>query len=366
MKDTIDYWDIKYKNCPVWGYIRFYVNESETTDYHPKISISINDILYLFKFISLPFRSKDTLVICIPDRKEIIDIVNLNFNDKKRIIFLRKENSKGNTFLIEGIRYIFRKLTYKIKHKDFNIIKNEVSSKNIEINENIENGLKFFIGDFYFNLFLKKIIRNKKTYYTNSIIPRVERHLNYINSTEIQHGVIYNGHLDYSNLPKDSIKNNMLVWNEFWFNKLKFECNFPGNIEIAQTYNTKLDKTHREHKIICFTTVSTDFSEKLSNVILLSKHSFIIKKHPRDYYTYNANLGEITKEYRNPSGYDAIVCHDTTLISIFVSNSLFFHYLILDSENKEIIKKNLLVKYNAKYDIDYKFIYKYTDIVLAN
>lgn len=345
-------WKVNYKGCSVFGYIIANIEGKRVTNFSPKIRLSINDIKGFLKFLIVPFLKDDSIIICIPDRKDLHDFVEQYFQGKRVIRFFRAEVGYGNSFFIEAFRKLSR-LFFKIffiSHKN-----RLLKDLDLEDNKVIENDIENFLGDYYFNKIVAFFFRNKKVYYSNCIVPKIEKYMGLMNSTELQHGVIYKEHFDYANMDGKYLYGEFLAWNNYWANILKNECNYPLPIAHGSFSGESIDLDRREKGILILTTVSQEFS---INIINHFNHKNVtLRKHPRDYFPYKQKgfVGKV-ENYTPLASYDKIICSDTTIIKSLVDAKCYFFYLRLSSESEVEINMKLKEKYQAEVSINYEII----------
>ncbi|HBN6202652.1 TPA: hypothetical protein L3M66_001216 [Vibrio parahaemolyticus] len=345
-------WKVNYKGCSVFGYIIANVEGKRVTRFSPKIRLSIKDIEGFLRFLSIPFLNDDTVVVCIPDRKDLHDFVEQYFQGKKLVKFVRAEVGYGNSFLIEALRKLSR-LIFKfflIPHKN-----RLIKELGLEKNKIIKNDIESFLGDYYFNKIIALFFKNKKVYYSNCVVPKIEKYMGLMNSTEIQHGVIYKDHFDYANMDRNYLYGKFLAWNKYWADILRNECNYPLPIEHGSFTGELIDLKRREKGILILTTVSEEFSINIINYFNFK--DVTLRKHPRDYFPYKQRgfVGKV-ENYTPLAAYDKIVCSDTTIIKSLVDAGYYFSYLGLSSESDVEINIKLREKYQAELNVNYEII----------
>lgn len=335
---------------PIWGYINFIISNKKLTVYKPTIRFTIHDFIYLFKLLLLPLLSNKYKVICIPNRQELVDFVEHHFKGDKVIIFLRSENKRGNSFLIEAMRMLLRLLSSAALNKEVSILLKE----RIERKE-LEKAVKQFRGDLKFNKVLSWFLKGKEVYYTNCIIPKVEKYMGLHDSYEIQHGVIYKGHPDYSDLPSSTVKRGVLAWNDYWKNKLVVDCLYPGLVIASDFESSEYDEKSINSGVLVLTTVSDNFSQEI--ISKYNRSDVIIRRHPRDYFDYiGSGFSGVINDDVKIGHYDKLICHDTTLIRTLVTHKVMFFYLLLPDEEIQEVKSRLLDKYGACWSQDYEIL----------
>ncbi|MDC5637024.1 hypothetical protein OIN80_17680, partial [Acinetobacter baumannii] len=327
-KDT-NIWSILYKNVPIWSYMRgaFY---GQFLPYMPSFYLTFRDFKGFIVFLSLFWR-KDKVVIFVSGRKDLIDyaltVASKKFNNKHILLFTRSEKGlAGNVFLIEVIRFIFRKISWFFVYFSYTKKLKEIERKVGVSNKKL---LKDLIGDYYFNYFLFAFLRKVKVVlYSNAVIPRVERYMNLYNSIELQHGVVHKEHLDYVNVPY--ISNKFFCYS----NLVKIDLErwgFSGKVEVVEKVKTS---ANIKYKVAIFGTVDPNYS-KIIEELCEKYNNIYIKLHPRDSYQYKDKLQKLCVKTLSPLEVEIPILPDSSLISDCFLNNKFFIYLTLNSYSKE-------------------------------
>ncbi|UCP80358.1 hypothetical protein [Pectobacterium versatile] len=322
-------WDINYKGARFWDYMRSKMTEQYLPFSQRTVCFNFKDLWGFFLFISLFFRCKDCIFIV--GRSELLDYseqIKNEFNLDSPYLFVRQENNKikGNSKFIEGFRWVFRILTHRFKKKVMKEIKDEIRrcsfiSDNMTEDE-ISTTVRDFIGDVYFNIFLSKIIKGK-VFYTNCVIPKVERSMQLLNSYEIQHGIVHDLHPDYYCIP---MKYRFIAMNEITVNSLK-EINFLGEVFKVDINYLEPDVKDR-YDVIIFTTPCYDFSSEVERFILKFKGLGLnvkVQPHPKDKYNYSDSIDLIYG--CKPSEGKVVILSDSTLIFQCINANKFFFLL---------------------------------------
>lgn len=361
-----DHWDLNIKNVSVWHYFRFEFNDVKVTKFYPKIRVGFIDFIYLVKFVFLPFSSANN-VYFICGRNDLLDLVH-SMSESKDIIFIRDEGLgiKGNSFFIEAVRWFLRKLSPILFRRDFNNLKEQLNTKGIPsdiFNENLCSA----VGDYYFNSIIRFFLSGKNVYFTNCIVPKIEKSQGLMNSYELQHGVIHRYHPDYAELDDSFYKIVLICWGEFWLNKLR-DMNFNGLIEIGpDPYQDSDGKLDIINEVGIFTTVDDSVSKLIESYIMNveTNTKFYVQKHPRDNYLYGFDNSEKVKFVTNtkPDNYKTIIMHDSTLAFYCVRKSLYFYYLAAENEDTCDIEIRMREKYCAEINKNYSIIRNLYDVV---
>lgn len=334
-------WEIKFKDIPIWSYIRGSF-ASQFLPYKGKFKVTYRDFLGFFLFISLFFR-KNQVIFFITGRQDLLmyaeSIIESNFNDKKAIFFIRNEGEiLGNSFFIEFFRFFCRKflwITYYLRFK-------QLKNKFFEVDETINTDLiKDAIGDYIFYKIIYSFLKKHTVIYSNCVIPRVARYLEWFDASELQHGVIHKEHLDYINVPY--IQNNFICYSDIVKNNL-IKWGYSGNISVI---NKKSLMHDIRYNFVIFTTVDACYSLSTQNIVKSFKSvsdKIFIKKHPRDIYSYKIEIDGFLTDV-TPLHVNIPILPDTSMISDCFLNSKYFIYYSLDGD-KESLRQYILEKYN--------------------
>lgn len=361
-----DHWEINIKGVSVWSYFRFDHNELPASVYQAKIKFNFKDVLYFFKLMLLRFSNTETVVF-LAARKDLMSLLkSAPFSDKKVTLFLREDGHKvqGNVFFIEVFRYLFRKFSAGIFKQTYKELEQQLLSKSIDIAKH-QNNIKAAVGDYYFNKILAFLLKGKKVYFSNCVIPKIERTVASYNSVEIQHGVIHASHPDYANMPSDIFNIPLLCWGDFWQEKIK-RIGFLGQVIVGSSPEVLNATTEHQNSICFFTTLSDEVSEKIvTSISKLKEFDIVLQGHPRDLFKYNIEVfGNVTvSEGLSPLEVKCPIMHDSTLIYVSVKNNKQFIYLATNSELKSEIVNRLSDKYDATYEKDYYVAYSSDEVV---
>lgn len=350
----MDHWDIDFRGISIWGYFRAFHNDKEQTRYKPRLRFGFSDIFGLLSFIFLPFSNKEAVFIC--GRKDLLEFVSHYFSKGSYILFIRDEKIKGNVFFIEALRYFFRVFCPYFFLKERSELVNKVIKVTGKDESSVTEIVDNVIGDYFFNKFISCLLASKQVYYTGCVVPPLERYMGLMSSCEIQHGIIYKGHLDYTDIPKEIINNKLLLWSKDWEPVIR-GCNYGGNV-IYGAYSVvnlfKEQECEELFDVIIYTTVNEEFSSKVNS--FYKKYGGLcrvaVQKHPRDYYGYEIP-NSVFHKYLNPKAGNKIYISDSTLILSFVNSGVFFNYLPVGGEEFNEICSRLFMKYNAIIDKDY-------------
>ncbi|KAA0014609.1 hypothetical protein F0A17_02905 [Billgrantia pellis] len=345
LEDNCHLWEVKYRGIPVWSYIRG-VYFSQYLPYKAKVKFSTADIFAFFTFLTMRFRNVK-VVFFLPAREDVIsyqkDVV-CAFKISNPITFIRAEGGEtGNVFFIELLRFIFRKISFLFCYSEYKRLRSEVWS---ELSFDPSIPLRNFLGDYYFLKLIVFFLKGKKVYYTNCVVPQVERFENSLDSCELQHGVIHSEHLDYSYVPY--VKNSVIVYSEHYLNVLE-KIKFSGKAVVVRKSVYKNDIFF---DCIIFTTINLKYCSLVDELFKsLNSHDLIsrlyVKKHPRDNYAYQFLKKEKILLKASPLDAKIAILPDTSLIINMVEVKKEFIYLHLENISVEEIKETLYRKYKV-------------------
>ena len=332
-------WNIKFKNIPVWSYIRGSF-ASQFLPYKGKFKVTYRDFFGFFLFTSLIFK-KNQLIFFVTGRQDLLDyaesIIKSDFSNKKTVFFIRNEGEVlGNSFFIELIRFFCRKFLWVIYYLTFKKLKNKFLEMDQTINTNL---IKDLIGDYIFYRFIYFFLKKHTVIYSNCVVPRVARYLKDLDVSELQHGVIHMEHLDYVDVPyiqndficySDIVKNNLLKWG------------YSGNISVINKRSLTRDISYN---VVVFTTVDEEYSLSIQNIVKsFDNIKIFLKKHPRDLYPYQIGVDCFLKNV-TPLQVNIPILPDTSMISDCFLNSKYFVYYALNGD-ENMIRKYIIDKYN--------------------
>lgn len=359
-------WNVFYKNIPVWSYMRgaWY---GQFLPYNPNLKVSLRDVKGFLLFISLLF-CKNKVVIFVSSRKDLIDyallVANKKYSEKKVILFTRSESDiKGNVFILELIRFFFRKFSWIFSCFSYLRIIKEIKTKVPDCNGKL---LKDLIGDYYFNNFLSLFLDNAyAVLYSNAVVPRVERYMNLYNSIELQHGVVHKGHLDYVNVPhisnyfycySDLVKKDLAIWG------------FSGKVDVVEKERSLIKE---KYSIVIFSTVDVSYSKLIEEFCEQNSkvnNKIRVKLHPRDQYPYTQKVLDLCVKAITPLEVGIPILPDTSMISDCFLNDKYFIYLSLNSYSEEDNYSYLVDKYNIYNESEgrrFKVCFNVDDLIVA-
>jgi len=336
-----EHWDVKFRGVTIWPYLRFNYQEKRITAYKNNYRFKISALLLpVFLVIHSCLRKRP--VVSVVARSGMVDYVQTEFASEHVLLVFRSEQLPGNALFVEAMWVLFRKLSWRFVRSEYDDVCRFLDSKGIE-SRKYESDIKTAIGDYFYNYFISFFVRGR-VYYTNCLIPKIERYMGLMDSVEIQHGVIHEEHMDYANIESKYIKNSLLVWSSQWEERLK-SIGYGGELIVANHDYISIDDRVERSGITIFTTVDEGYSCKVDAF----KGSFPVRlqKHPRDYFSYTNNrfvevvAGEKLTAYA--------ICHDTTLIYYFLNNSVFFVYLLSPNEDEAVVVRRMNEKYGASF-----------------
>lgn len=340
-----EHWDVVFRGVTIWPYLRFKYQEKRVTAYKNSYRFRVSALLLPLLLI-IYGRVLRRPVISVVGRRGMLDYVRSEFAGIKYLLVSRSEQVPGNSLLIEAVWFVFRKLSWRFVRSEYNAVCILLESKGID-SLYYESDVKAAIGDYFYNCFISFFIRGP-VYYTNCLIPKIERYMGRMDSIEIQHGVIHKEHMDYANIDRKYIKNLLLVWNSHWKDRLG-DIGYGGDLIVSGHDYVATDDRFERHGVTLFTTVDEGFSCKVD--AYKGGEVIRLQKHPRDYFSYSNDSYEIVVAGERLTAY--AICHDTTLIYYFLKNSVFFVYLLSPNEDEAEAAFRLNEKYNARIGEDF-------------
>jgi hypothetical protein len=345
----IDRWDISVHGLTIWPYIRASALGFSSPNYRPRIRCSPRDLFAFLSIITIRLRRPGALIFCTGRS----DVLHFAAHVAPDAIFtvVRDEGNGGNAFLLEAVRWLARRSAWMLDYIEYRRTIKSLSMVDVDPTY-ARQQIKTAIGDLWFLRLLRILIGpNRPIYFTNCVIPKIEKAASLLNSTEIQHGVIHGEHYDYANTPQAAARIPLVVWNDHWREVVQ-SCGYEGTVHVTKGYRLPGQKDEL-FGIVVFTTVSEDFTQK----ILSSRNlrNLYIQPHPRDYMDYSETGAQIIRGY-SPGNCATPVLHDSTLIVQAVENQVQFIYLKLDSEDYGEVESRLLRKYHARLGVDYKIL----------
>ena len=353
-----DHWQVNIEGISIWSYFRFDHNDLPMSKYSPSYKFSLKDIIFFFKFIFLRMNSVET-VYFIAARNELLSLANQNdINAKTRsLVFLREDGHgiKGNVFFLEAFRYLFRKCAPFIFKSKYNIVKDQLIDLRLNI-EKFEQNISASVGDYYFNKFIRFFLKGKTIYFSNCVIPKIERTHALHQSVELQHGVIHDSHPDYAHLIKGIFNIPLMCWGDFWETKV-INSGFEGKLIVGSIPNKVKSSLQSNDNIGFFTTIDENVSNSIMDALSqLESYSIFIQPHPRDPFLYDIEKYNNVLICRGNSPTDCRIpiLNDSTLIYFCVCNNKPFIYLASVNENPFVIETKLAKKYGAILNRHYK------------
>lgn len=353
-----DNWQVNIEGISVWSYFRFDHNDLPMSKYSPNYKLSVQDIIFFFKFIFLRMNKVDT-VYFIAARNELLSLADQNDIDAESnsLVFLREDGHgiKGNVLFLEAFRYLFRKLAPFIFKTKYNSVKEQLISLQLNI-EKLEKNINASVGDYYFNKFIRFFLKGKTIYFSNCVIPKIERTQALHQSVELQHGVIHDSHPDYANLIKGVFNIPLMCWGDFWENKI-INAGFEGKLIIGSIPNKVPNPLQLNDNIGFFTTIDENISNSImESLSQLDNYSIFVQPHPRDPFLYDVGKYKNVLISRGKSPVDCRIpiLNDSTLIYFCVCNNKPFIYLASVNENELVIETKLANKYGAVLNRHYK------------
>lgn len=336
-----DCWDVTFRGVTIWPYLRFSYQEKKVTAYKNNYRFKFSALLLPF-FLVIHSCIRKRPVVSVVARSGMVDYVQAEFASENILLVSRSEQLLGNAVFVEAVWLLFRKLSWRIVRSEYDDVCRFLDSKGIE-SRKYESDIKTAIGDYFYNCFISFFVRGR-VYYTNCLIPKIERYMGLMDSVEIQHGVIHEEHMDYVNIEKKYIKNSLLVWSSQWEERLK-RIGYGGELIVANHDYISIDDGVERSGVTIFSTVDEGYSRKVDAY----KGTFPVRlqKHPRDYFSYSNDCFEEVVDGEKLTA--CAICHDTTLIYYFLKNSVFFVYLLSPNEDKAVVVHRMNEKYGASF-----------------
>ena len=362
-----DYWQVNIDGISVWSYFRFCNNDLPTPKYSPSYKFSLNDVSFFLRFLFLRLSTKNA-VFFVAARNELISLSNqINSSlGKSSLIFLREDGHgiKGNVFFLEVIRFLFRKTAPFLFRRGCSSVLSQLIDLKLDIKK-FESNISVAVGDYYFNKFIAFFLKGKHVYFSNCVIPKIERTQALHLSIELQHGVIHDFHPDYANLIDGIFNVPLMCWGGFWKDKI-INSGFKGELIIGEIPKKQDRYFDASDNIVFFSTISTDVSDSIMEAVGQLDHcNVFIQPHPRDLFFYNIKR---FKNVRLIKGMSPVDCHipimnDSTLIYFCVCGNKSFIYLASSNENRIEIETRLFIKYGAVLNKHYKIADNVTQLL---
>lgn len=346
-----DHWQVNIEGISVWSYFRFNHNDLQMSKYKPSYTFGLVDVFYFFRFLFLRL-DKRNAVYFVAARSELLSLVNQISSelDESPLMFLREDGHgiKGNVFFLEAIRFLFRKMAPILFRPCCLSISNQLNLLKLDIKK-FESNISVVVGDYYFNKFIRFFLKGKHVYFTNCVIPKIERTQALHLSIELQHGVIHDAHPDYANIIDGIFNVPLMCWGVFWQDKI-IKAGFRGQLIVGEIPNRDSATTNEDINICFFSTIDTDFSNLIMDAVGRINHCDVfIQPHPRDPFVYNI---ENFKNVSIGKGISPVDCHipimnDSTLVYFCVDGGKSFIYLASINESQKDIEVKLFNKYGA-------------------
>lgn len=356
----VDHWEIGLRGTSVWSYFRFRSNQLRAASYSPSYRFGWADIVYFIRFLLLRFSSGES-VYFIASRHDLLDVVAAleSKQEKKGIVFLRDEGAgiSGNAFFLEFLRWGFRVASPLMFRRDLVSLKAQIQEKGI-IDTDHSDCIKAAVGDFHFNRVVAFFLKGKKVYFSNCIIPKIERVQHLHDSIELQHGVIYDGHPDYTGVPQECFRVPLMCWGPDWLKRIR-SSGFSASLLVGPVPFQSRAVEHVEEAICFFSTVDDEVSQKyLSLILRLNTGTTYLQQHPRDYFSYGSLVDAtvVSTSSRLPAEFRYPIIHDSTLIYFCILSGHRFMYLAKDGEDDAEIAERLSCKYGAAPFNDYRVV----------
>lgn len=340
-----EHWDVEFRGVTVWPYLRFNYQDKKVTAYRKDFHFQFSALLIPF-LLAIKSGLFKRPVVSVVARPALLDYVRSEFVGEDFLLISRSEQIVGNSLLVESVWFLFRKLAWWFVRSEYEELCHQLDSKGIDARQH-EADLKIAIGDYFYNFFISFFVRGR-VYYTNCLVPKIERYMGLMDSVEVQHGIIHSGHMDYANIDGRYIKNSLLVWSDRWADRLR-SIGYGGHLIVANHDFITVDEQLKRDGITVFTTVENNFSCMIDSY--KGSLELRLQRHPRDYFCYSNGLYKYVVGAEKQTAF--AICHDTTLIFYFIKNSVFFVYLMTGCEKEDDVVNRLREKYDAILGEDY-------------
>ena len=347
-----DAWSIAYRNASIWGYLRTQYHGQEVTAFHPRVRFGWADILGGLRFLVLRWSSRKIVVACL-NRPDVLAFVRSMLAPGSYVLFLRSELAPGNSFFIEAVRVVFRLWARFFRRAELAAIMARLQQFDARYGWNPADVLAA-MGDYHYNRWLRFFLKGKTVYYTNCIVPKIEKHMGEHLSVELQHGIIHRDHLDYAGMPAQVIKSRLVVWDAFWRDRLVAQFHYGGEV-LCGSFSLAGGDADCTHEVIIYATVSDDMSRMIEAYRPVG--DVALQLHPRDYFSYTDLASRYVLIHGTmPNRARHVLINDSTLILHCVANRQYFFYLRLPGEQEQNIQARLLDKYAAVHRAHYETV----------
>lgn len=374
-------WDVKYKNIPLWFYIRGRVQK----DTPSTTVITLNFKRFFLSFFStikfLIKKKNYTHMFFVSGRKRLVDICEAELGKGDEACFFIKYESITETwsnkrneydaYFLEFIRYLFRKFAFYFCYQNYKskvCMLNEISLKGgVYINSGIiSKGVSDAIGDSFYYRFLDIFIikNNPMVGYSCCVIPMAEKFLNHFNSFELQHGVIHSKHPGYAFVPY--IKNSLLLYDKTYARILEdIKYSGPYRYSGLDVYNIE-EESNNKYQFVIFTGVCEVFSKIISSFVENYPSDLIkIKKHPRDTYKYSLDSSYFIDSYNAADIIYPIVLKSTVIddFTALGKTVFLFNYLKLTGQELEELIIDVNEVYNRNGNLKCEFFSDFSELI---
>jgi len=326
LEEKYHLWEYKLFKYPLWIHCRepllstgIMVNRKIN---RPSIFGMVKSFLLTMKFLFT--QKKYEKVFFLMGREELLEIYKIE-KDKKKILFLNHEQEKiyaGNDYISSDffnlLRYISRKFSFMVFHNRYKTISRDL--KKIHRDIDVDKYIKIAIGDAVFLKFLSLILsKENEKIYTGSVIPMGEKFINYLNSFEVQHGVIHTAHTGYISIP--SVKNTLILYDEKYL-QLLVTNGYNGKLIVQHYKKTFFEKKVVRHfPIVIYTQPILKMQQAINKLIKENCYEDIyIQKHPKDYFEY-----ELEKKYFITATTPFEVEYPIMYVSSIIENFTLYH-----------------------------------------
>ena len=351
LEKTYGLWDMKFLDYPIWASCREQMSSQtiviNSTQNIPSFSDLIKSSYQTIKFLFTQKKYKN--LYFMHNRVEILESFK-NDSSENKILFLHHEQDKSNKKLeyissdfFNVIRFILRKTVYIFA--PFYYYRFITVLKSIHYDKEQFYHIKNAMGDALFLKLLSSILgKHISVYYAGAVVPYGEKFLNYLNSYEIQHGVIHAQHVGYIGIP--TVQNTLVVYHDKYKDLLESN-QYEGKIEVNYFKNNFLNQVaKRSFFAVIYTQPSVNMQKSIEE-FFISTHpkNIMIQRHPKDTYKYNID-SKYFVENTLPNEVEYPICYTSTVIENFLL--LQKRCLIFDVKENNIDINHFLAIYESE------------------
>nr|BFD66465.1 hypothetical protein HAGR004_14870 [Bdellovibrio sp. HAGR004] len=260
------------------------------------------------------------------NRPDCVDFYRFIKKQQSTVLFLNCESADdklkdyyATCDFWNAMRLSFR-IVARLQKKRIRQYTSQLQESGYKISKRQHNLIASCIGDYYFNRLLGKILsKNLRVYYVGAVIPQTEKFENLLQSYEIQHGVIHSKHYNYNNVP--NVRNGLIVYHQQYLNILK-EIGYSGPLEAIPFKSIhSLRNEDIRLDVVLYTQPSfwpSPIVKRLFQELTSRGIQTKIKKHPRDYESYDLD----------ESAFINAVTPNQVLLPVVYNSTIVENYLI--------------------------------------